>query len=144
VVKIAAHKDYKPADSLWLPEIPATWQQIRGRFVMGVNPSPVRLRDLEESDEVSFVPMEVVGERGGLSLDRSRPIDEIGSGYTEFEDGDVVVAKITPCFENGKLALLMEYRQALITSAVTGKINVRDFSHSRASGNPEGVAHELA
>lgn len=104
-MKIAAYKDYKPADSLWLPEIPATWQQIRGRFVMGVNPSPVRLRDLEESDEVSFVPMEAVGERGGLSLDRSRPIDEIGSGYTEFEDGDVIVAKITPCFENGKAAL---------------------------------------
>lgn len=104
-MKTAAYKDYKPADSLWLAEIPATWQQIRGRFVMGVNPSPIRLRDLEESDEVSFVPMEAVGERGGLNLDRSRPIDEIGSGYTEFEDGDVVVAKITPCFENGKVAL---------------------------------------
>ena len=104
-MKIAAHKEYKPTDSLWLTEIPAAWQQLRGRFVMGVNPSPVRLRNLEESDEVSFVPMEAIGERGGLSLERSRPIDEIGSGYTEFEDGDVVVAKITPCFENGKVAL---------------------------------------
>src|SRR5690606_12182304 len=32
-------------------------------------------------------------------------IADVGSGYTEFEDGDVVVAKITPCFENGKGAL---------------------------------------
>lgn len=104
-MKIATYKEYKPSDSLWLTKIPVAWQQIRGRFVMGVNPSPVRLRNLEESDEVSFVPMEAIGERGGLSLERSRPIDEIGSGYTEFEDGDVVVAKITPCFENGKVAL---------------------------------------
>jgi type I restriction enzyme S subunit len=104
-MKIAAYTNCQPTDLIWLPQIPVTWQQIRGRFVMGVNPSPVRLRDLDESDEVSFVPMEAIGERGGLSLDRSRPIDEIGSGYTEFEDGDVVVAKITPCFENGKVAL---------------------------------------
>lgn len=49
--------------------------------------------------------MEAVGENGGLNLDRTKPLDEIGSGYTEFEDGDVVIAKITPCFENGKSAL---------------------------------------
>lgn len=84
---------------------PAAWQQIRGRFVMAVNPASARLRDLDDADEVSFVPMEAVGENGGLNLDRTKPLDEIGSGYTEFEDGDVVIAKITPCFENGKSAL---------------------------------------
>ena len=54
---------------------------------------------------VSFVPMDAVGELGGLRLDAMRTLDEIGSGYTYFADGDVVVAKITPCFENGKGAL---------------------------------------
>lgn len=34
-----------------------------------------------------------------------RSIAEVSNGYTEFQDGDVVVAKITPCFENGKAAL---------------------------------------
>ena len=101
----ALYQNYKPGNSDWLREIPDTWQQIRSRFVMGVNPSPERLRDLDETDEVSFVPMEAVGEYGGLNLERSKSLDEIGSGYTEFEDGDVVVAKITPCFENGKGAL---------------------------------------
>jgi type I restriction enzyme S subunit len=104
-VKPAAYQSYKPANSNWLQEIPSTWEQIRGRFIMGVNPSPERLRDLDETDEVSFVPMEAVGEYGGLNLERSKSLDEIGSGYTEFENGDVVVAKITPCFENCKGAL---------------------------------------
>lgn len=49
--------------------------------------------------------MEAVGELGGLRLDRERSIDEIGSGYTYFANGDIVVAKITPCFENGKVAV---------------------------------------
>ena len=47
-------------------------------------------------------PMEAVGEKGGLNLELTRSIAGIGSGYTEFDDGDVLVAKITPCFENGK------------------------------------------
>ena len=104
-MKYAAYSEYKISDSAWLPTIPATWQQIRGRFVMSVNPAAVRLRDLDEADEVSFVPMEAVGENGGLTLERTKPLDEVGSGYTEFEDGDVVIAKITPCFENGKSAI---------------------------------------
>lgn len=104
-MKCAPYQSHKPANSNWLQEIPDTWQQIRGRFIMGVNPPPERLRDLNETDEVSFVPMEAVGEYGGLNLERSKSLDEIGIGYTEFENGDVVVAKITPCFENGKGAL---------------------------------------
>ncbi len=49
--------------------------------------------------------MEAVGEHGGLDLQQTRVLADISSGYTEFQDGDVVVAKITPCFENGKAAL---------------------------------------
>jgi type I restriction enzyme S subunit len=46
--------------------------------------------------------MEAVGEYGGLDLSRTKHLAEVGPGYTCFRDGDVVVAKITPCFENGK------------------------------------------
>ena len=77
----------------------------RGRFCMRVNPSSERLRELGPEDEVSFVPMEAVGEYGGLNLEIAKQLGDVGSSYTEFQDGDVVVAKITPCFENGKGAL---------------------------------------
>jgi type I restriction enzyme S subunit len=49
--------------------------------------------------------MDAVGELGGLRLEEQRTLDEVYNGYTYFRDGDVVVAKITPCFENGKGAL---------------------------------------
>ena len=101
----AAYRYYKPAKAAWLSALPESWDQLRGRFVMAVNPTPRRARELDEGDEVSFVPMEAVGEYGGLDLERVKPLDEIGAGYTAFEDGDVVVAKITPCFENGKGAI---------------------------------------
>jgi len=54
---------------------------------------------------VSFVPMDAVSENGGLRLDEEREIEDVYTGYTYFKDGDVVLAKITPCFENGKASI---------------------------------------
>ena len=62
----------------------------------------------EHSDDmlVSFVPMAAVDERlGVIGLCEERPLAEVSKGYTAFEDGDVLFAKITPCMENGKAAL---------------------------------------
>lgn len=50
--------------------------------------------------------MEAIGERGELDLSREREIGDVETGYTYFRDGDVVLAKITPCYENGKGALI--------------------------------------
>ena len=89
----------------WLGQVPEHWEVKRARFVMQVNPSAPRLRSLTSEDEVSFIPMDAVGVQGGLSLEQTRVLADTSGGYTEFQDGDVVVAKITPCFENGKAAL---------------------------------------
>ncbi|MFC1572413.1 restriction endonuclease subunit S [Candidatus Eisenbacteria bacterium] len=102
---LPAYPKYKSSDVEWLGEVPRHWVVKRGRFCMDVNPRSQRLRDLGPDDEISFVPMEAIGECGGLRLEFTRAIADMGSGYTEFEDGDVIVAKITPCFENGKGAL---------------------------------------
>ncbi|MEP7217409.1 MAG: restriction endonuclease subunit S, partial [Bacteroidota bacterium] len=61
---------------------------------------------MEEAEQVTFLPMEAIGERGELDLSRIREKDEVSTGYTLFFENDVVVAKITPCFENGKGALV--------------------------------------
>lgn len=104
-MKYARYPNYKPSKIGWLGELPDTWEVKRARFTALVNPSSNHARTLGPEDEVSFVPMDALGELGGLSLEQSRAISEIGNGYTEFENGDIVVAKITPCFENGKGAL---------------------------------------
>ncbi len=89
----------------WLVCVPDHWEVKRGRFAMRVNPSAPRLRNLMPEDEVSFIPMDAVGMQGKLSLEQTWILADVSSSYTEFQDGDVVVAKITPCFENGKAAL---------------------------------------
>jgi len=61
--------------------------------------------NLPSEMEVSFLPMECIGEDGRLSLEKTRTIEQVRQGYTYFQDEDVILAKITPCFENGKGAL---------------------------------------
>lgn len=101
---INSNTPLKPSGVEWLGDVPAHWDVKRMRFSLTTNPSKNEI-DLEEDDLVSFIPMEAVGEYGGLTLETEKEVSEIGSGYTYFKDEDVVVAKITPCFENGKGAI---------------------------------------
>jgi type I restriction enzyme S subunit len=115
-MNLPPYPKYKPSGVEWLGDVPEHWEVKRGRFCMRVNPITGKWQDLASEVEVSFVSMDAIGEFGGLRLDVSRPLEDIGSGYTAFEDGDVVVAKITPCFENGKGALA----EGLVNSVAFG------------------------
>jgi type I restriction enzyme S subunit len=90
----------------WLGEVPEGWEVKRLRFIVRLNPSKSELSEVDRDTEVSFLPMEAVGEDGSLKLDRLRPLRDVETGYTYFRDGDVTIAKITPCFENGKGAVM--------------------------------------
>lgn len=96
---------YRQSGVEWPAETPAHWSTTRLRFALRMNPSRQEAKRLAADAEVSFVTMDAVGEQGGLRLDSSKPLDDIPAGYTYFADGDVAVAKITPCFENGKGAV---------------------------------------
>ena len=55
---------------------------------------------------VSFVPMEDLGiDRKVLTPTQAKPLASVEGSYTYFADGNVLLAKITPCFENGKLGI---------------------------------------
>ncbi|TFD36624.1 restriction endonuclease subunit S [Cryobacterium sp. TMT2-10] len=60
--------------------------------------------DVADIDSVSFLGMADVSELGWTNSGISRPYSEVKRGYTTFINGDLLVAKITPCFENGKIA----------------------------------------
>lgn len=63
-------------------------------------------KKLTGGDEVSFAPMEDLGIGVKyLQPRRTRRLDDVSGSYTYFADGDVLLAKITPCFENGKLGV---------------------------------------
>ncbi len=61
-------------------------------------------RKLKDADLVSLVPMEDLGvDQKFLKPKVERKLGQVSGSYTYFAEGDVLLAKITPCFENGKL-----------------------------------------
>lgn len=69
-----------------------------------INPS-VMLSGLTEDLPVSFLTMSDVSENGRVISQQIRKLREVKSGFTRFEERDVLFAKITPCMENGKGAM---------------------------------------
>ena len=67
--------------------------------------NPTLGKKLPAEELVSFVPMaSLSAESASVETTQDRPYAEVAKGFTPFLDGDVLVAKITPCFENGKIA----------------------------------------
>jgi type I restriction enzyme, S subunit len=59
----------------------------------------------EKDEEVAFVPMAAVSaETASVKVVETRLLSTALNGFTYFQNGDILVAKITPCFENGKIA----------------------------------------
>lgn len=77
----------------------------RLKYSVQINPSRSEISGYTGDEEVSFLPMESVSENGEINP-TLRKFGEVSKGYTYFRDNDVVMAKITPCFENGKGAVI--------------------------------------
>ena len=94
----------------WIGEIPEGWEVRRLRFNALVNPSGKKALS-DPKLLVNFLPMEKVSENGEYDTESEAEYQDVSSGYTYFEDNDILVAKITPCFENGKGTLVnnLEY-----------------------------------
>jgi type I restriction enzyme S subunit len=90
----------------WIGEIPEKWKILRIKTACLVNPSKREISNLSKETVVSFLPMENIGDDNTINLSLNRPISDVERGYTYFREEDIVIAKITPCFENGKGALI--------------------------------------
>jgi len=77
------------------------WQRKRLKHICNINPSKSEVQ-LPDDALVTFVPMERATEDGVIRTTETRRLTEVWQGFTYFRDGDVLLAKITPCFENGK------------------------------------------
>lgn len=94
-------ENYKPSY-----KIDSSWQTVKLGDICELNPKKSETRDMPNSTEVSFVPMADVNEHEMLfSPKETRPLLDVYSGYTYFKDNDVLLAKVTPCFENGKAGI---------------------------------------
>ena len=84
----------------WIGEIPEHWKQCKIKNGLEIN--PIQSHRLEENTEVSYMPMECL--RNGVIEKRTALYRNLPS-LTEFSEGDIVMAKVTPCFENGNIAI---------------------------------------
>ncbi|MEW6516818.1 MAG: restriction endonuclease subunit S [candidate division FCPU426 bacterium] len=98
-------------DKEWLPEevlqptfeLPASWVFSTLSDIGLINPRNEAMDDLD----TSFVPMKLISAKWRAPHEHeTRKWAEIKTGFTHFAEGDVSLAKITPCFENGKSAVM--------------------------------------
>lgn len=84
-------------------ELPASWAWTSLFEIGEISPRT----EADDTVEASFVPMQAISEKYGVPVQHEvKPWGEIKSGFTHFREEDVVLAKITPCFQNGKSAVM--------------------------------------
>ena len=91
------------------------WVSVKIEEIAIVNPRMTdEQRSLQDDTLVSFIPMAAVDEvEGRITLFDVREITEVKKGYTFFQEDDVLFAKITPCMENGKVAIARKLKNKL-------------------------------
>ncbi|EGR1892435.1 restriction endonuclease subunit S [Vibrio vulnificus] len=118
LVKDGKLKKQKPLpkveDDEYLFELPKGWGWTRLGNISEIAPKNAQS---EDDDSVSFVPMPLISTsyKGTHSFEERKWV-EVKKGYTHFADGDIAIAKITPCFENSKAAVF----SGLINGVGTG------------------------
>ncbi|WP_405154679.1 restriction endonuclease subunit S [Paenibacillus sp. FSL K6-0108] len=106
--------DVKMKDSgvEWIGEIPEHWEVKRLKNVLALNPSKNEV-DALKGLGVTFLPMENILAPNEVNISITKNIEEVYSGYTYFKNNDLVVAKVTPCFENGNIAVMQNLKNSI-------------------------------
>jgi type I restriction enzyme S subunit len=107
----------------WLGKMPAHWEIMKLKHFATVNASN-RSFSYGDKDEVVFLPMENINADGTIDNSIKKRIYEVKTGFSSFAKNDVIIAKITPCFENGKGAYLNNL-ESQIGFGTTELINLR-------------------
>jgi type I restriction enzyme M protein len=87
-------------------DIDPDWEMVELGEVCEVNPKKSEIKELDENTQVSFVPMADLNEnRIDFIPNQIKSLSEVYKGYTYFKEDDILIAKVTPCFENGKAGI---------------------------------------
>ena len=94
---------FVPCDNAHYENVPSNWTVCMVKEVFRINPKT----KASDNIDAGFVPMSNIQDsfKNSISFE-PRTWGSIKKGYTHFEDGDIVVAKISPCLENRKSAVI--------------------------------------
>ena len=91
----------KPSGIDYLGDIPSHWEIRKLKYVAKLDPTISEF--LSDNDIVSFAPMECLGEQTLSPYETE--YGKVKGKYTYFANEDIIMAKVTPCFENGNIAI---------------------------------------
>lgn len=86
----------------WIGMIPEGWGLERLKYHAVLNPNIV-LPSLSDDSDVTFIPMDHL--KKGYHMKSTTTYEKVKKGYVIFENNDILMAKVTPCLENGNLAI---------------------------------------
>lgn len=92
----------------WKPriEIDPKWEKVKLGEVCEINPKKSEIKNINNQTEVSFVPMSDLSQNEAyFDVPKTKKLSEVVGSYTYFSENDVLLARVTPCFENGKAGI---------------------------------------
>lgn len=96
------------------PKVSQNWQAMELQEVCEINPRKSQISPQSPETEVSFVPMVDLSENQMTFKPKQiRKLGEVSGSYTYFVDNDILLAKVTPCFENGKAGVASNLKNGI-------------------------------
>ena len=100
----------------WRPrvDVDPKWPMSQLSEVCTVDPPKSEVAHMDGTSEVSFVPMADMGENAMyFEVQHTKRLQDVGDSYTYFKDDDVLIAKVTPCLENGKAGIAKQLHSGI-------------------------------
>lgn len=95
----------------WLSDVPKHWKVIPIKRLAELTPKKSQIEN-KKSLLCNFIPMDKL-KQDLLILDEERKISSVFDGYTYFEDEDILLAKVTPCFENKNMIVARNLKNGI-------------------------------
>lgn len=100
---IRPNRPMKDSGVEWLGEMPHDWKVSKIKYIAYFQPS-CDTSWLTEESEITYTPMECI--KNGYYINNTASFGNVAASLTPYNDGDIVIAKVTPCFENGNIAVM--------------------------------------
>ena len=94
----------------WIGKIPTRWTIGKIKHFAELMPK-CDFSALDSDDEITFTPMDCI--KNGYFENQKALYKDINGSYTQYAEGDIVLAKVTPCFENGNAAIMKNLHSGL-------------------------------
>ncbi len=100
---VRGEREMKDSGIEWIGEIPAEWKISRIKYVSSFEP-PCDTSRLSPDSVITYTPMEYI--KNGYYVPNTATLSSLSTSLTSYQSGDIVMAKVTPCFENGNISIM--------------------------------------